>query len=473
MSPAVVFLHVFHAVLLAPPAGPPPGDAADAPPADPIAAARAELEAMNAEIDAEYPAGSEPGPARMATGDAIAWFERRVGGDPRDARNRTVLGRLLMRKAKEDDDHAAAARAVEVLRAAVAADSDYTPARTQLAVAVAANHGFAESLELARGAYAADPRDTLALATVGDALLELGRVDEAAASFADLETAAGRVPPVLARLARAAELRGETDEAAALIDAALAAAEDGGAPADRLAWYAWRRGSLAFAAGDLNAAERFYNRALGAAPDDAAARAGLAEVAAARGNLDAAADLYRELVESHGEPPMVAALGDVRAAAGDLAAAEQLWDKAEAGMAEEAKVAETAHLREVARFLADHGRDPARAVELAKRDLEIRQDAAAYDTLAHALLEDGKLREAAAAADRALAAGGRPAEAVYHAGVIAAARGESAEAADLLAEALSRNPHFHVLKAPHARLLLDGLRGRPRGEGEPAGAAGR
>ena len=432
----------------------PQAGAAD-PPADPVAAARAELEAFDAELDAEFgTADAAADPPLMPTGEAIALFERRIGGDPADARNRTVLGQLLLRKSKEEDDHAAAARAVAVLREAVAADPDYSPARTHLAVALMANHGFAEALELARASAAADPRDTLALATVGDALLELGRTDEAAESFADLEAKVGRRPPVFARLARVAELRGEHEKAAESIDAARAGAADAGAPADRRAWYAWRRGGLAFDAGDLDAAERSYREALEHAPDDAAAAVGLAEVAAARGNLDAAAERYRAAVDEFGEPPMMAALGDVLAAAGKADEAESWWGRAEAGMTEEAKTAETAHLREFARFLADHDRRADDAVAMARRDLEIRQDAAAYDTLAVALSRAGQLDEAAAASDRALAGGGRTAEALYHAGAIAAARGEKERAAKLLAESLSRNPAFHPLKAQRARSLL-------------------
>ena len=203
----------------------PPADPAGEPPEDPIAAARAELDALDAELDAEEPADADAGNGLMPTGEAIALIERRIGGNPGDYANRTVLGQLLMRKAKEEDDHAAAARAVAVLREAVAANPAYSPARTYLAVALMANHGFAEALELARASAAEDRRDSLALATVGDALLELGRYEEAAASFAELEAKLGRTPAVLARLSRIAEVNGDPAGAAALIDAALADAD--------------------------------------------------------------------------------------------------------------------------------------------------------------------------------------------------------------------------------------------------------
>ena len=438
-------------LLFAPPAD---GPADDSGGADGLAAARAELDAYDAELDAAEADAGPPGPALMPTAAAVALFERRVGGDPGDYANRTVLGQLLLRKAKEEDDHAASARAVDVLRDALAANPDYGPARTYLAVALMAGHGFSEALELARASVAADPRDTLALATVGDALLELGRYDEADAAFAALEKKIGRPPSVLARLARTAELRGEPGDAASLIETASEeVTADGSAPSLR-AWFASRRAQLAFDAGDLDAAERFHRQALDAVPDYAASRTGLAAVAAARGDLDAAAELYRSAVGAYGEPPMMAALGDVLAAAGRQREADEWWDKAEAAMAEEAEIAETAHLREVSLFLSRHGRDPARAAALARRDREIRQDIYADDALALALLRAGQLEEAAAASGRALRLGTRDAKLFAHAGLIAAAHGETGRATELLTEALAIAPQFDVREAAEVRATL-------------------
>ena len=273
-----------------------------------------------------------------------------------------------------------------------------------------------------------------------------------------MEATLGRTPAVLARLSRIAEVRGEPAGAAGLIDAALADAAAAGAAPERRAWYASRRAQLAFDAGDLDAAERFHRRALEAVPDYKESVTGRAAVAAARGDLDGAVQRYRRAIERFGEPPMMAALGDVLAAAGKPDEAAEWWDRAEAGMAEEAKTAETAHLREVARFLADHGRNPERAVTLAERDLEIRKDVLAHDTLAFALFQAGKLRAAAAQSEKALATGMRRADLYYHAGVIAAALGESGRAADLLDEALALNPRFDPIQAPHAKMLRDALR---------------
>jgi hypothetical protein len=48
----------------------------------------------------------------------------------------------------------------------------------------------------------------------------------------------------------------------------------------------------------------------------------------------------------------------------------------------------------------------------------------------------------------------------FHAGMIAAARGESAEAIALLESALDLNPHFSIRHAPEARAKLEQLRGQ-------------
>ena len=47
---------------------------------------------------------------------------------------------------------------------------------------------------------------------------------------------------------------------------------------------------------------------------------------------------------------------------------------------------------------------------------------------------------------------------LYHAGAIAAAAGQPAEARAYLEDALARNPHFLVRFAPDARRLLDQVR---------------
>ena len=97
----------------------------------------------------------------------------------------------------------------------------------------------------------------------------------------------------------------------------------------------------------------------------------------------------------------------------------------------------------------------------AERDLDNRQDIYAYDTLAWARYHAGDLHGAAQASEKALALGTKDPHLLYHAGMIAAATGNTDQARQLLSEALTINPNFDVLQAPRASETLRQLEGQP------------
>ncbi|MCI0370895.1 MAG: tetratricopeptide repeat protein, partial [candidate division NC10 bacterium] len=106
-------------------------------------------------------------------------------------------------------------------------------------------------------------------------------------------------------------------------------------------------------------------------------------------------------------------------------------------------------------------------LDLAKKELEFRQDIYAYDVLAWALYKNGKLQEARVAIQEALKLGTRDARLFFHAGMIAAALGEMVEAKAHLRRALETNSHFHLFHADLARKTLQDLdRGGSQGAGK-------
>src|SRR5262249_20122791 len=109
---------------------------------------------------------------------------------------------------------------------------------------------------------------------------------------------------------------------------------------------------------------------------------------------------------------------------------------------------------------ADHDRKLPEAVERAKKDLEVRQDVYAHDTLAWALCKNGRYEEAAKAMAEALKLGTQDAALFYHAGVIYKGRGDKAKARDYLGKALALNPHFSILQADKAKAALAELNGK-------------
>jgi Tfp pilus assembly protein PilF len=78
----------------------------------------------------------------------------------------------------------------------------------------------------------------------------------------------------------------------------------------------------------------------------------------------------------------------------------------------------------------------------------------AADVLAWALYHNGRAGEARVYMEEALRLGTRDARLYYHAGMIALAQGEQAEAREYLARALAINPYFSPLEAARATVAL-------------------
>jgi tetratricopeptide (TPR) repeat protein len=86
-----------------------------------------------------------------------------------------------------------------------------------------------------------------------------------------------------------------------------------------------------------------------------------------------------------------------------------------------------------------------------------RPSVVAWDVLAWTLYRSGDLDDAAAASEQALRLGTRNAAMLFHAGMIAVARGETGNAIAYLQDALALNPYFSVRHAPEARATLNRL----------------
>jgi len=310
----------------------------------------------------------------------------------------------------------------------------------------------------AREVLAATPDDPTALATLGDATLELGDVNAAASAYQTLEvladSSAARV-----RLSHLAFIRGDTAEAVRQSHAAVAAAIDEGAAGSAMAWYDYQLGDTLIATGDRPGAAAAYAAALVADATSHLARWGLARVAAAEGRIDDAITLLDAAIAAVPLPEFLARradLYDMRAAAGDAKRAAD--DRATVlAIAQLSGTAAGVYDRTLSLFLSNTGSDPARALKLAQDELKVRKDVYGYDALAWALLANDRPAEADAAMTTALAFGTRDAKLLYHAGMIKAALGDSATARTLLTDALTLDDSFDPAGAARARATLERL----------------
>ena len=381
--------------------------------------------------------------------EAIALFERRVEANPRDFTSWAILGDLYERKARETDDLECFAQAEEALRKALELFPSYTKAKVLLAVVLCDRHKFAEALKVVQPVYKANPKNMDALATVADAQLELGRYDEAKLSLRELVRRLPDVAPAQARLAHMEELKGHPDEALRIIRDAIESLRKFGATPDDLSWYRFREADMLFNAGRINEAGKVAEEVLKAVPKHHDATATLARVRAAQGRTSEAIELWEKAVAIAPEPAMLVALGDLYALTGDDARARANYDRMV-----EAAVDQDEYRRVLANFDADHDRDLPKALELAKQDLEQRQDVYGYDTLAWALLKNGRADEAAKAMTEALKLGTRDSRLFFHAGMIYHRLGDASQARDYLGRALALNPRFSPRDAEQARKTL-------------------
>jgi tetratricopeptide (TPR) repeat protein len=399
--------------------------------------------------DLPPPADGGPLAYVYSTDDAIRRFQARVDKNPRDYVSCRILGEFHEKKAEETGDLASYERAELALRRCLEIAPFYDKAKASLAAVLCSRHKFAEGLELARAVLAKDPNSIDALATLGDALLETGRYDEADKAFTELRKKAD-APPVLSRVASLLELKGNTDEALKLMAEAEAKARK--TAGDRgAAWFKARLGDIAFVAGRVDEAESHYRSVPPKTDPYHDATAALGRLRAGQGRIDEAIAFYEKAVKIGPDPHMLAALGDLYVKAGRDAEAKPLFDRIV-----QIASGKNEYLRALSLFYSDHDRDLPKALELARQDFVDRKDVYGYDTLAWALLKNNQPEEAAKMMEQAFKLGTKDANLDYHAGLIQLRLGNKPKAREHLARALAHNPVFS-LHAEDARKILEGL----------------
>lgn len=403
---------------------------------------------------AQLPAAG-PSEALLARFDrAIAAWNGNVATNPGDYVSATNLGTVYVGRARLMGDLADYQRALVAADAAIGIDAAYSPARTLRATVMFALHDFAGALAEAESIRAVDAADLQAIATIGDANLELGNAEAARAAYDELGRLAPSAP-VWSRMAHLAFIDGDLDRAIGLVQRAEDALA-GEPPSESTAFYAFQLGELYRARGDVDGAAAAYERALDDLPDYIPASAGLARIREAQGRRSEAIAMLEAASTRLPQPELVAALGDLYLLSGDKAAAERQYRLVER-IGEVAAATGAVYDRQLVLFAADHDREIVAAVERARAQLVIRDDIYGHDALAWALFNAGDLEEAAKEADAALALGTRDSRLAYHAGMIAAGQGRNDEARRLLRAALDGAAYLPPLQVPALEAALAGI----------------
>ncbi|MEU5523117.1 hypothetical protein ABZ759_21315 [Streptomyces sp. NPDC047860] len=403
-------------------------------------------------------AGAAVAAGVLAVGDldaGVRSLQAHLRAQPRDFRGWATLGTAYVEQARTHGDPSRYPQAERALERSLALAPDNEPALAGRAALAAARHDFTRALDFADRALEHNPYSERALCSRIDALVELGRYDEAAEAAT---TADRRRPgvPVFTRYAYVRELRGDVRTARKVLEQAL---DSAATPAD-VAYVATALGQLAWNRGDHGTALTHYARALAA--DDAylPALEGRARAQAATGDRAGAIATLERVVARSPLPGPLVALGELyeaRGADGDRAKAREQYALVDAWTALARAGGVDADL-DTALAAADHG-DAEEALRAARAEWDRRHSVHTADAFAWALHVNGRDGEALRYARRATATGYRNAVFLYHRGMIEKAAGDDRAARDSLTAALELNPEFSPLGARAARAALEELEG--------------
>jgi tetratricopeptide (TPR) repeat protein len=399
-------------------------------------------------------------PSDAAAGEAaIRFLSLRVKSDPEDFAAQNRLAASLLQRARETNDASYLRKAEQAARASLRS----VPAEVNsgglgaLAQVEFASHRFASARNHARRLTRLDPSKSEFHGMLGDALLELGRYEEASAAHGRMWGLNRQGISTQTRLARMSLLRGKTAEARKLLFNALSLSLNQPAPPrETVAWCRWQLGEVAFAVGDYVTAERHYRDAITTFPAYAPALASLGRVRAARGDIKDAIAQLEHAARIIPDPNFAAALGDLYQLSGrakDARAQHTLVEQ----IGRLSKSSGALYNRQLALFRADHGLKTEQAYADAKREYLARQDIYGADAVAWTALKTGRLSEASKMMTQALRLGTRDARLFYHAGMIAHATKRPHEARKYLERALDLSPGFDPLQSRIARRTLTGL----------------
>ncbi|HEY1273245.1 MAG TPA: tetratricopeptide repeat protein [Terriglobales bacterium] len=371
--------------------------------------------------DAPQASANPLSPAERSIAQARTLIEK----NPKNFEAFNALALALSRRARETSDVTFYAQAEEALRKSFdISPGNFDGQRTHVWLLLG-RHEFAAALEEAKKLNTKMPDDVMLYGFLTDANVELG-------NYADAEKAAqwmldlrpGNLPG-LTRAAYLRELFGDVDGALELMNMAYESTppsevEDG-------AWILTQMAHLHLSAGRVNEAENLLQQALTMFPNYHYALGNLAKVRIQQKRFGDAVDLLQQRYQA---APHAENLYDL-AVALDLAGSKPDALKAFAEF-EQKSLVETNRAdnsnHELIFYYADHARQPAKALEVARREFARRRDVFTLDSYAWALHVNAQDQEARLQIEKALAVGihdhrmlGHAVEILHHLGDRAAA----------------------------------------------------
>jgi tetratricopeptide (TPR) repeat protein len=391
------------------------------------------------------------GAAASIGASATRTLELRVQEEPHDAQALTELGFAYQLRWRETADASYLPRSEAALRRAVRYGTDDANAALGLGSLALIRHEFRGALTYGRRAQRLLPGSSRPYGVVGDALVELGRYDEAFAAFDRMIS----LRPSLASYARVAYARELVGDRTGAVAAMRLALESASGQPEPTAWAHVELAKLELALAHDEAARRHTIAALRVLPGYPSARVELAQVEAAAGNLPAAIRSARLATESTPTAQAVTLVGDLLERAGRRGEARR--QRETVAVIDRLLAASGVRVDlESAVYRADNLIRPSETVALARRARADRPSIYGDDAVGWALARAGRCDEALPWLERALRLGTQDGLLLFHRGYAAGCAGRRAEMVSWYARALELNPAFSVRWAPVARALVHG-----------------
>ena len=417
-------------------------------------------QAQPAAVDAIPAVGVDGAPSTTALSEAeqrdrnIALFANAVKQDPASAGFHAQLALQYLQRGRETGSVSDVTLAEGEARASLALRTGNNGAAfATLAEALLEQHRFEEAGRVVRQLVAGNPDVPVYHAMLGEVELELGNYAEAKRAF-DAIPREERSLVISTRLARLAEIQGDTASARVRLDRAAAVAmADGSMPTEQRAWFQLRVGDFQLRHGALVAADSALRRGLGISPEDYRLLGAMARLQAVQGRWESAIEYGDRSIAIVLDPATVGLVGDAYAALGDTAKAREYVRTMETAV----RLQPGAFHRAWSLFLLDHGLRISAVHQNVRAELRTRRDIYGHDLLGWALYKRGRFAEARAELAHAMAQGTQDAVLFYHAGMVERAAGEHQRAASLLQRALAVNPYFDPIHPASARATLDSI----------------
>jgi tetratricopeptide (TPR) repeat protein len=347
---------------------------------------------------------------------AMERAQAEIAKHPDHAPYYNALAMAYARRARETSDVQYYAKAEETLRRSFAlAPDNYEGLKTQAWLQLG-RHEFAKALETATKLNKKTPDDVMVYGYLVDANVELGNYKAAvAAAQWMLDLRAGNIPG-LTRAGYLRELHGNLPGALDLMQMAYGSTPS--AETEDRAWLLTQMAHLNFVGGDLSKAEMYANGALGVFPDYHYALGTLAQVRIAQKRYDDAVTLLGKRYAAAPHAENLYALAEALELAGRTDESSKAFAEFERKSLAETNLADNSN-HELIAYYVDHARQPAKALEVAKREVERRKDVFTLDCYAWALAANGEYEAANAQIQTALQVGVKDPKILSHAGFIA------------------------------------------------------